>query len=96
MSQTLQQVYYSYKDRFFFSNDMLTYDSEYFNVFLKNNATENIISELSSTPRYYRFNDPIFKYDYKSGDYFPKLYKEIYQHLFTTILNITNGLKTNP
>jgi len=52
--------------------------------------------EHGEIKRYYRFSDPIFKYDYKSGDYFPKLYKEIYQHLFTTILNLTGGLKTSP
>ena len=37
-----------------------------------------------------------FKYDFKSGDYFPKLYKEIYTYLFSTILDTTSALRTSP
>jgi len=55
-----------------------------------------LFNENLSNQRYTRFTDPIFKYDYKSGDYFPKLYKEVYKHLFVSVMNITNGLKTSP
>jgi heme/copper-type cytochrome/quinol oxidase subunit 1 len=50
--------------------------------------------ELSNDFRYLRFANPVFKYDYKSGDYFPKLYKEVYTHLFTTLTDLTSGLRT--
>jgi len=40
--------------------------------------------------------NPIFKYDYKSGDYFPKLYKEAYAFLLPSMLSLTSGLRTAP
>jgi hypothetical protein len=57
---------------------------------------ENLMSEKNLNLRFSRFSDPVFKYDYKSGDYFPKLYKEVYKQLFVSLMNITNGLKTSP
>ena len=50
--------------------------------------------ELSSNSRFLRFDNPIFKYDYKSGDYFPKLYKDVYSFLIPSILDLTSGLRT--
>jgi hypothetical protein len=50
--------------------------------------------ELSEMYRFNRFSNPIFKYDYKAGDYFPKLYKEVYSQLFVTIGDIAGGLRT--
>jgi hypothetical protein len=50
--------------------------------------------ELSETSRHLRFTNPVFKYDYKSGDYFPKLYKEAYPFLVPSILDLTSGLRT--
>ena len=60
------------------------------------NYTKNLISEeeISESSKNLRFTNPTFKYDFKSGDYFPKLYKEIYTHLFSTLSDITTGLKT--
>ena len=52
--------------------------------------------EASALPRYLKVHNPIFKYDYKSGDYFPKLYKELYPHLFSSLLDLTSGLRTSP
>ena len=46
--------------------------------------------------KYQKFDNPIFKYDYKAGDYFPKLYKEVYNHLFSSIIDLTGGLKQAP
>ena len=51
--------------------------------------------ELSETSRHLRFTNPVFKYDYKSGDYFPKLYKEAYTFLVPSILDLTSGLRTS-
>lgn len=77
-----------------FSTNNNLYLSEYFS-----NSDELMLSkynhqELSNVYRFNRFSNPIFKYDYKAGDYFPKLYKEIYTHLFTTIGSLTSGLRT--
>jgi hypothetical protein len=52
--------------------------------------------EISNSFRYQRFSNPVFKYDYKSGDYFPKLHKIIHAHLFSTINDVTNGLRQSP
>ena len=52
--------------------------------------------ESSDTSRHLRFTNPVFKYDYKSGDYFPKLYKEVYSFLIPSILDLTSGLRTSP
>jgi len=49
--------------------------------------------ESSDNIRYRRFDNPIFKYDYKSGDYYPKLYKEVYPYLFTSTIDLTGGLR---
>lgn len=52
--------------------------------------------EIFSNYRYHRFDNPIFKYDYKSGDYYPKLYKEAYSFLFSSSNDLTGGLRAAP
>lgn len=78
-----------------YDNKRFSYSSKYFNNL--NNPFFNKYSneESSSNSRYLRFYNPVFKYDYKSGDYFPKLYKEMYTSLFTTISELTSGLRTS-
>jgi len=49
--------------------------------------------EFSNNSRFLRFDNPVFKYDYKSGDYFPKLYKDLYFFLIPSILDLTSGLR---
>ncbi len=67
-------------------------------LFSVNSADRLLLTnqENSSLARNLKFNNPIFKYDYKSGDYFPKLYKEVYNHLYSSILDLTSGLRTSP
>jgi len=57
--------------------------------------TKNFAKELTSISRYQQTQNPLFKYDYKSGDYFSTNNKELYPYLFTTLTNITNGLRTS-
>lgn len=68
----------------FFANISSSFNTKYFNEENHNNA------------RYLRFYNPVFKYDYKSGDYFPKLYKQVYSYLFTSINDLTNSVRTAP
>lgn len=68
----------------FFANISSSFYTKYFNEENHNNA------------RYLRFYNPVFKYDYKSGDYFPKLYKQVYSYLFTSINDLTNSVRTAP
>jgi hypothetical protein len=49
--------------------------------------------ELSTNSRFIRFDNPVFKYDYKSGDYFSKLYKDVYSFLMPSIIDLTSGLR---
>jgi heme/copper-type cytochrome/quinol oxidase subunit 1 len=80
---TISSLNYSYKSNYF-NNSSLSFSNTYTN------------EENSNTQRYLRFYNPIFKYDYKSGDYFPKFYKEVYTSLFTTIAELTSSIRTAP
>lgn len=74
----------TYSFYYLFSNKFINFKSKYFN----NNSFDSYIKysneETSNNYRYWRFSNPMFKYDYKSGDYLPKFVKETYTHLFTT------------
>ena len=72
-----------------YSSNFFTNSDEVFNVKHSNEETSN-------TFRYLKFYNPVFKYDYKSGDYFPKLYKESYNYLFTSLNDLTNSVRTAP
>lgn len=73
----------------FFSLYFSTLDAK--TQFLLNNEETS-----TNSSRYHKFDNPIFKYDYKSGDYFPKLYKEVYTFLFSTLIDLTGGLRQAP
>lgn len=77
-------------NKFFFKKFNATnhVDMDTTESFLLNNE------EVSNNSRFLRFNNPVFKYDYKSGDYFPKLYKDVYSFLIPSILDLTSGLRT--
>lgn len=69
------------------------------NTFLNLSTKDSFIylnEELGNDIKIQKFDNPIFKYDYKSGDYFPKLYKEVYSHLFSSIIDLTGGLRQAP
>jgi hypothetical protein len=86
----------NYLNIFYKQNDYDFLKSDYF---LKNDLNKNLENnffEISNYARNQKVNDPVFKYDYKSGDYFPKFNQEMYNFLFSTIFNLTSGLKTSP
>ncbi len=80
----------------FNSTNEIEYNSNYFNNLSLNFNNTYANEELSNNSRYLKFYNPVFKYDYKSGDYFPKLYKEVYNYLFTTIGELTSSVRTAP
>jgi hypothetical protein len=49
--------------------------------------------ELSSNFRYQKFSNPVFRYDYKAGNYFPKSDFFLHKHMFVTISEITGGIR---
>lgn len=84
---------------------MRVFNNNKFNSFFLtkyfNNTDNNLVNllsneEISTNNRYNRFSNPSFKYDYKSGDYFPKIYKEVYTHLFTTYADLYSIAKSTP
>ncbi len=75
----------------FFKNPQF-YSESFANSNLEN-LTKFSNLEISLQNRNRRFDNPIFKYDYKAGNYFPKMYKEAYTYLFSTLSDITNALK---
>jgi len=77
-------------------SDKNTYVSNYFNNSDASFINKYTNEETSDVARYLKFYNPIFKYDYKSGDYFPKLYKEMYSSLFVTISELTSSIRTSP
>ena len=70
------------------------YSSNYFNNLNNSFLNKYDNEENSNGQRYLKFYNPIFKYDYKSGDYFPKLYKTVYNSLFVTISELTSTVRT--
>jgi heme/copper-type cytochrome/quinol oxidase subunit 1 len=72
------------------------YNSEYFANMTLLELLKHSKMEFSSETRNQRFSNPVFKYDYKAGNYFPKLYKEIYTFLFSTFSDLTNALRPSP
>ena len=87
-----------YLSSFFESNSssFLNYKSNHFSntsvSFLNKYSNE----ETSETFRYLKFYNPVFKYDFKSGDYFPKLYKESYSYLFLSMAEAVGSLRSAP
>lgn len=64
---------------------------------LKNESKENVLKvEYSSTTRHARFSNPQWRYDYKTGDYFPKVSREQNTHLFPTLLMLSNSSPFTP
>jgi hypothetical protein len=74
----------------------VNYISGYFNTSGLDFKVKTINQESTNSLRYVRFSNPVFKYDYKSGDYFPKLNKELYFYLFSTISDLTSAVRPSP
>jgi heme/copper-type cytochrome/quinol oxidase subunit 1 len=49
--------------------------------------------EISSNFRFQKFSNPVFRYDYKAGNYLTKDDIKAYPTLFTTISEITGGIR---
>lgn len=90
---------FKFKNNFFNDHSNVEnywYSSNFFNDAGTDWAIKHTNEESSENTRACRFSNPILRYDYKSGDYFPKLYKEIYPYLFQTIANVSGGLRIAP
>ena len=69
--------------------------------FKSSSVSGQSVVELSSTglgenlndQRFMRFMNPVFKYDFKVGNYLPDDAKKLNPHLFMTIKDITTGIR---
>ena len=75
-------------------NRTLSYSSKYFSNTSSEFNSKFTNEEMYDSSRYLKFYNPVFKYDYKSGDYLPKTQQKLYTHLFTSISDITNSVRT--
>jgi hypothetical protein len=51
------------------------------------------LQEQTTEQRYLRSMNPIFKYDFKVGNYIPDDVKKMNPHLFNTIKDVTTGIR---
>ncbi len=75
------------------SNNYVTYLSQNWNSLDLNNKSMFNNVENSLNFRYQKFTNPIFRYDYKAGNYITKQDKEAFPYLFTTISEVTGGIR---
>jgi len=73
--------------------DEVTFLSQNWNSLDLNNKSMFNSLESSLNFRYQKFTNPIFRYDYKAGNYITKQDKEAFPYLFTTISEITGGIR---
>jgi len=75
------------------NNNILNFNTDLFNNYNFNEISKYSNNEISNSRRYIQYDNPIFKYDYKSGDYFPKINKILYTNLLNSAHYITGSIK---
>jgi len=55
--------------------------------------SQSLLQEGQSDQRFVRSMNPIFKYDFKVGNYIPDDVKKMNPHLFNTIKDVTTGIR---
>jgi heme/copper-type cytochrome/quinol oxidase subunit 1 len=71
----------------------LSFYSDFFSNINTDDLNQSSYLEIAAQARNQKFFNPVFKYDYKAGNYFPKLYKETYSYLLSTLSDLTNALR---
>jgi len=56
-------------------------------------SSASALQEHLTDQRFVRFMNPVFKYDFKVGNYIPDDVKKMNPHLFTTIKDVTTGIR---
>ena len=56
-------------------------------------VVSSLFQEKTSDSRYLRLMNPVFKYDFKVGNYMPDDTKKMNPHLFRTIQDLTTGVR---
>ena len=92
---------FSFKSYFFTYFNFISFNvNQNLNIITTNNrqssVTNNLLWEQSENTSLFRFQralNPVFRYDYKLGNYFTKEDLSISPHLFPTISEITGGIR---
>lgn len=69
------------------------YDSAALTQDSLNTLSESSMQENALNYRYLRLQNPVFKYDFKLGNYLPDTAKLLSSHLFTTVNDVTAGVR---
>ena len=77
----------SSNDVVFSSDNLTTIDST--------ESFTNSMSELSTTLRFTRFNNPLISYDYKCGNYLG-IWDQLYPSLMTSFIEVARGIRKAP
>ncbi len=56
-------------------------------------SVRHALNESTSDQRFMRYVNPVFKYDFKVGNYMPDDAKKMNPHLFNTIKDVTTGIR---
>jgi hypothetical protein len=71
--------------------------SEYTSSTLSINSSasglKHVLNESTGDQRFMRNMNPVFKYDFKVGNYMPDDLKKMNPHLFMTIKDVTTGIR---
>ena len=70
-----------------------TYSSINDNVNSSHEQSVNMLQESTEDTRFLRLMNPVFKYDFKVGNYMSDDTKKMNQHLFRTIQDVTTGVR---
>ena len=70
-----------------------TYTTENFTPSSLSDSFSHTLSESNDNQRFMRFMNPVFKYDFKVGNYMTDDMKKMNPHLFTSIKDVTTGIR---
>lgn len=73
--------------------ESINYSSQAQNPYLVADSLLFTNEESSSNFRYQKFQNPVFKADYKSGNYFTKVDLERFPHMINTFIELTGGIR---
>jgi len=68
-------------------------DSQVFSLNSQGKSVSYVGHELASDYRFQKSSNPVFKYDFKVGNYLPDTVKTLNQHMFTTFNDVTGGIR---
>jgi len=79
------------------SSEQVTFGTDYSTVSTEINGVltqaASLLQENATDQRFTRSANPVFRYDFKVGNYMPDDAKKLNPHLFNTIKDVTTGIR---